>query len=716
MKNRGYITSFVCCLIVLTGFVHGLGSELSENRELFDLSLDELLDMNIVTATRSSQRISEAPVIIDAYTHVQLAEMGIENLYEFLSMLPGIEIIETYYGYTDVQFRGILQSHYNNKSSLLLNGQPLYDQVVSTFYLEQIPLAAIQRIEVIRGPGGVLNGTNAFAGVINVITKTGEDTAGGDITVTAGDFNTRRVSLATGHQQQGWDFFIGGEFNDSDGYGRLVEWDEDDLTPGSGGHSFGSRRLGYYPDDPDAYENDCVNLFGSVMYRNLALNLVYFKNQKDKMGLIPTLASTGERQLTGLGVNLKYTWAFSQDQGQFTIIGWADRINKVERVNRIPPKLIDGIQANNQEYEGQKTGAQFEIAYTFSQRLNLLTGAGYESSRTEPYRSFYTDSLALRVENEPASSIRSKKETTDYWAFSQWNYRPADRLSFFGGARFNHNQQAGSIFVPSFSFVFSPAHRLSCKILYGKGFRNPSFYEKYARTVNVVAGDNDLESETIDTFDVGIDFVADTFSLRLNAFYTETDQTIQTVSLDAPTIDALNAEADYGYGYLLWTGGQRYINAPGKTYHGIELAVQGSPFSKLHFFANLSFKQGEDQDDNDLQFFANWLANLGITAGLSSWVNWSGTVQYVGQRDGHYAPIWAWNQWTAADYTLDDYTIVNSKLTIQPLSSLSVSLINRNLFNTEYNYPEYIRQAIPYIPGGPGRAMYLSATYHFDNE
>ena len=89
----------------------------------------------------------------------------------------------------------------------------------------------------------------------------------------------------------------------------------------------------------------------------------------------------------------------------------------------------------------------------------------------------------------------------------------------------------------------------------------------------------------------------------------------------------------------------------------------------------------------------------------------SANLQYIGEREIHYKAMYPWNAWPEGDYTEDAYTLLNAKVSYLPIENLTLSLIGKNLMDTQYNYPEYIRKAIPYIPGGPGRAIYISLEY-----
>jgi outer membrane receptor protein involved in Fe transport len=708
MIIRHYPRKFTVILITLMMVTCPLWAQEEE-----EVGLEEMLDQIVITPSQTGKKISQSPAIISVISGSELEALGVNSLYEAISYLPGVEVMETSYGYTAVQFRGILQQHYNNKVALLLNGQPLYDQIVSSFYLEQIPISAIDKLEVIRGPGGVLYGTNAYAGVINIITQKGEKLNGAKTSLKAGKFATIASDLKAGRKIDELDMFFAAGFNESDGYSRTVQYDEDDSTLGGWyGHSSGkSRTMGFYSDDPDAYEDDYKNLFGSITYRDLTVNGVYFDNQKDKLGIIPTLASTGERCLKGAGFNLKYARPDFYNGLNFKGIAWYDQIDKFERVNRYNPVLRDPTgHPDDQLYNGSKYGTQMEFSYSLMSQTSLLAGAGYEHSVADKYIYWYVDSFDVsgaRLRDLPAGNFDAEKTTNDLWAFLQAEISPTDPVNVTLGSRYNTNKQAGAAFVPNLGVVYSVMDNLSVKALYGAGFRNPSFFEKYVFTVNVLAGDPDLKPEKINTYELGVDYMYSKYSFRLNGFYTTTGDLIGRTALTAADTAIYNHRTDYGTGNMLWSKGAKYINIEGVSYQGVEFEIKGRPFNLVNFFANVSYKTGKDNNDNELLFFAPLLGNASVTVSPKSWLSFTGSSQYIGERKGHYKPLYVWNRWTEADYTLPSYILANLTLTIKPTENLSLLLQGNNLLDEVYEYPEYIRMGIPSIPGGPGRAFYL---------
>jgi outer membrane cobalamin receptor len=694
----------------------------NEDKLYFDMSLEDLMGINVVTASSFNQKVSEASAIIDVYTAEQIKDLGADNLYDFLSFLPGIEIMETYYGYTDVQFRGILQSHYNNKSSLLLNGQPLYDGIISSYYLEQVPLSAIDQVEVIRGPGSVLYGTNAYAGVINIITRDGKSMNGSSFSIKGGSFYTKNASFAIGSDIDGIDLFLGGEYNNSDGYERTIIWDEDDDEPESGLNGeqpYGNRILGYYPDANNNYENDYTNFFGSLGYRDFELNAVFFESKKDKFGIIPTLSSTGERLVRGFSLNARYNNLFLDEKALIRSIVWHDRITKDERVNSYPPVVrADGVP-HDQEYGGYKSGFQTQLSYPFGEKLDLLGGVGYEDSHSDPYLFLYTDSVSSEgghIQNLAANAITEDKYTNDAWAFIQASMSPFRNFNIQAGGRFNKNKQAGSVFVPSLGAVYRPIEKLAVKVLYGKGFRNPSFFEKYVSTIDVLAGDESLVPEHINTFEFGLDYSFSKYSIRANTFYMQTDKMIERRALTSEELDNLNSMPGYGTEDMTWSKGFVYYNSEGGKYRGVELSFQGIPRPGLSFQGNLTYKTGEDNDGNKLKYFAPFHANFALRYSPAQLVNFTLTLQHVAERDGNYTAKAPWQSWATSetggtDYTLDSYNLLNARIGVKPTPPVEISVIIKNILDKEYNYPEYIRQSIPFIPGGPGRSLFVEVGY-----
>lgn len=132
----------------------------------------------VVTATKHEQRIEEAPSIIDTITSTEIRQRGYRTVGEALRSVPGFAVIDDHVNY-NVGIRGIYAAEGSGSDILkvMINGQPVAFRPYSSNFFAQdlIPIQAVKRIEIIRGPVSALYGANAFLGVINIITFDGED-------------------------------------------------------------------------------------------------------------------------------------------------------------------------------------------------------------------------------------------------------------------------------------------------------------------------------------------------------------------------------------------------------------------------------------------------------------------------------------------------------------------------------------------------------------
>ena len=156
-----------------------------------DEALSFRKDRQVVTvAARYAQTIEEAPSIVTLITSEDILQQGFRTLSDVLRTIPGVYVTSSKESRQLGWFRGT-ESSDNNKILLLINGIPWYDGVYTHAWLDEyVPLYNVEQIEIIKGPGSTIYGTNAFAGVINVVTKERTTSEGA------------RFHLSTGTQQR----------------------------------------------------------------------------------------------------------------------------------------------------------------------------------------------------------------------------------------------------------------------------------------------------------------------------------------------------------------------------------------------------------------------------------------------------------------------------------------------------------------------------------
>lgn len=167
--------------------------------ELSEPSLEELLNTPVISASRKEQKLSKVGAAVYVISQEDIRRSGAANIPDLLRLAPGVEVAQVNTNRWAISIRGF-NSVYANKVLLLIDGRSVYNSVSSSVFWdwEQIPLPDIERIEVIRGPGGTAWGANAMNGVINIITKSAADTRGGLVSAATGSWQSADELLQYG--------------------------------------------------------------------------------------------------------------------------------------------------------------------------------------------------------------------------------------------------------------------------------------------------------------------------------------------------------------------------------------------------------------------------------------------------------------------------------------------------------------------------------------
>lgn len=147
-------------------------------REPDESDLSRLEQELVTVVSRYAQAARKAPSIVTVVSAREIEEHGWRTVSDVLRGLPGIYVWASEEGRDLATFRGIVSSD-NNKILLLVDGQPWYDGAYTHAWIDAwLPISNVKQIEVIKGPGSAIYGTNAFSGVINVVTYGAEDLEG----------------------------------------------------------------------------------------------------------------------------------------------------------------------------------------------------------------------------------------------------------------------------------------------------------------------------------------------------------------------------------------------------------------------------------------------------------------------------------------------------------------------------------------------------------
>ena len=173
--------------------------EIAAELSAHESSAEDIFEEQVVTASARSSSETKSPASLTVITGDEIRMSGAATVPEILRRVPGIDIAEMNPSDTNVSIRGF-NRRLANKVLVLVDGRSVYqDFLGGTFWpLIDVNIQDIDRIEVIRGPGSALYGANAFSGVVNIITRTGDEIAGARAAVQAGDHRTFQGAITTG--------------------------------------------------------------------------------------------------------------------------------------------------------------------------------------------------------------------------------------------------------------------------------------------------------------------------------------------------------------------------------------------------------------------------------------------------------------------------------------------------------------------------------------
>jgi iron complex outermembrane receptor protein len=175
-----------CELVLL---VCALSAALAQNAEpdLTTLQIEDLMNVDVTSASRKEQKLSEVPAAVFVITKEDIQRSGATNIPDLLRMVPGLEVAQINPSTWAISARGF-NGQYSNKLLVLIDERTVYTPIFSGVYwdAQDVALDLIERIEIIRGPGAAIWGANAVNGVINIISKNAKDTQSGMATASGG--------------------------------------------------------------------------------------------------------------------------------------------------------------------------------------------------------------------------------------------------------------------------------------------------------------------------------------------------------------------------------------------------------------------------------------------------------------------------------------------------------------------------------------------------
>ncbi|WP_413935339.1 TonB-dependent receptor plug domain-containing protein [Nitrospira sp. BLG_1] len=622
---------------------------------------------SVYGAAKYDQKVHEAPAAVTIITAEQVRKYGYRNFAQILDSVPGLFTnTDRNYGYLGI--RGFNRpGDYTSRVLLLIDNHRINDAVFDqggTGTETPIDIDLIDRVEIIKGPGSSLYGTNALFGVVNVITKRGRDLKGTEVSGEASSFNTYRGRLSYGNKfSNGLEVLLSGSYSDSEGHRELFYPAFSSINNG----------IAKYADRDNLYYYT-----GKLSYGDFTLAGGHQWRKKN----VPTAAFgtlfNDNRQLTvdeRTYLDLVYQHEFSNHLNvkarlYFDRYYYYSDLPYDSGISN-PPSIL-----NKDVTEADWWGAELTATKRFFDQHKLTVG-------TE-YRDQFRLNQSNRDINPPATYLDDKRRSSFVAAYLQDEWTIMDHLTLVAGVRHDHYSTFGGTTNPRVGLI-STWNKTTVKLLYGQAFRAPNPYEQFYVTGSTFKVNANIQPEKIKTYELVVEQYLGHHFRALGSLYQ-----YNISGLISQTTDPVDGKLFYD-------------NVDDITARGAEFTVEGKWPSGLE--GRISYAIQTTRNDQMDQILTNSPQHLAKTNLI---------VPIVGDKlfagfEGRYTS----SRLTLAGNNASPFYILNLSLFSQKLiRGWELSAHINNLANQKYGYPgsgEHRQDIIDQ----DGRTFWVKLKYRF---
>ncbi|MGA3211972.1 MAG: TonB-dependent receptor [Terriglobales bacterium] len=638
--------------------------------DLANMSLEELMNVEVSTASKHPQNAQEAPSSVTVITAEEIARYGYRTLSDVLQSVRGFYVTNDR-NYSYIGVRGFSPpGDYNSRILILLDGHRLNENIYSEALIgTELPvdLDAVERIEIVRGPGSSLYGSDAVLAVINIITKSRKDFQNGRVSTEAGSFGSYKGRFTFAETlPHDVDMVVAGSIYESSGHPQLFfpEFDSPATNYGIAQNA-----------DADSAKDFLVKL----TYREFTLegNL----GTRDKV--IPTASfGTVFNNPGSQTVDSEGNFVLSYEKKLDPTTSFLTRVsyNRYEYGgDYIYPNPEGPLPTENNRDTGRGDWWTWEgqVRKQIGEH-NDVTAGGEFTDNTQQNQDTY-------IVNPYQSFLDLHQESKVYAGFAQDELKINSQLILNGGIRYDHYDTFGGTFNPRLALLYRVNHRTNLKFLYGQAFRAPNDYELYYSYPGEQEANPALRPEKIRTYEaVAERYLGSHLQLSASGYYYHINDLIRQV-------------ADPTNGLLIYENSQM-VDAK-----GIEIEANGKWFKGLETKASYCLQNATDS------VTGAWLANspkhLAKVNVMAPFFNNALLVGAEGQYTSDVLNIYGDR---LGGFGLLNVTLMTRKL----IKGTEFSVSGYNLLDKRYSDPvgpALIQVGIPQ----DGRALRVKAAYSF---
>lgn len=415
-----------------------------------DTLAPQQLEALVVTATRTERTMGALPMPVMVVPKMQIRTMGSLRLTEVLTEQTGLAVVPQVNGQgSGIQIQGLNPDY----TLILLNGEPLIGRYTGSLELSRVAVGNIKQIEIVKGPSSSLYGSDALAGVVNIITERPEGTRGSFYS-RYGTNQTLDLSGDYGTTAGKWGLYVFGNRYSTNGY---------DLSP----QNYGNTVSPFY-----SYTGSARISYSFSPRTELVLSGRYFREKQQYD--FEVLTGNNEKILT-TGDGITSDWNFNpvlthrfNERTKVTARLYATHY---QTETRLVNPATDTLYYTD-DFRQSFLRPELNLEYFLGRQHDFTVGAGANLESVETMR--YGDAITRNQETK--------------YAFLQDEWNPMDRLNVIAGARYDYNTVYGSQLSPKLSLRYELGKHVAIKASYGVGFKAPDFRQLYLNFNNSAAG------------------------------------------------------------------------------------------------------------------------------------------------------------------------------------------------------------------------------------
>ena len=419
---------------------YALAQAQTQSKDLSSMGLEELMKVQVTTESKEAQDLSKVPAAVYVITADQIRRSGATSIPELLRVVPGVQVQQISPSQWSVGIRG-MGDRFSNKLLVLVDGRTVYSPSFSGVYwdAQDIDVSLIERIEVIRGPGGTLWGTNAVNGIINIITKSAAKTKGNTLSLESSTLAPYQVSFVHGGDMPNGSYRVNAQ--------AFRQSDLNTIAGNSGDNGWDDMNGGFRTDW--GLGGNSYTLSGHATSSHQGSQLLYPVLGPPYAALAYDRFMTSEYSLTG-----KWERTEGANKGDSLQISF-------DHYDRDMPEAGDRRTTGSLDYQH---------GVHVSASNHMIVGAGYQVTQGSDYS---TSHFTI----EPATVTNQL-----YSAFAMDEQNIGRFLKASLGAKFEHNDYTGWEFQPTLRLAYTPSPKQTFWGAISRAVRTPAIAEADAST------------------------------------------------------------------------------------------------------------------------------------------------------------------------------------------------------------------------------------------